>query len=123
MAPEVILRQPYSTEVDIWSLGIMVIEMVDGEPPFFYELPLQAMRRIRDQGTLKIKNEHKISPLLLDFISKMLVRNPSERATANQLLSHPFLRFATAPSSLIPLMNIAHTETSTGDQYDINSGG
>ena len=121
MAPEVILRQPYSTEVDIWSLGIMVIEMVDGEPPFFYELPLQAMRRIRDQGTLKLKNENKISPLLLDFISKMLVRDPAERATAMQLLNHPFLRYATSPSSLIPLMNMARINAS-GDQYNNNSG-
>ena len=112
MAPEVILRQPYSTEVDIWSLGIMVIEMVDGEPPFFYELPLQAMRRIRAQGTPKLKNEHKISSLLLDFIAKMLVRNPAERATADQLLTHPFLRYATSPASLIPLMTMAKLNAS-----------
>lgn len=47
MSAEVISRLPYGPEVDIWSLGIMVIEMVDGEPPFFDEPPLQAMRRIR----------------------------------------------------------------------------
>ena len=38
-----ISRLPYGPEVDIWSLGIMVIEMVDGEPPFFNEPPLQVM--------------------------------------------------------------------------------
>lgn len=39
---------PYGTEADIWSLGIMLIEMVQGEPPLFDVQPLQAMRTIRD---------------------------------------------------------------------------
>ena len=62
MSPEVISRLPYGPEVDIWSMGIMVIEMVDGEPPFFNEPPLQAMRRIRDMPPPKLKNTHKVSP-------------------------------------------------------------
>ena len=33
----------------------MVMEMVDGEPPFFNEPPLQAMRRIRDMPPPKLK--------------------------------------------------------------------
>lgn len=38
----------------------MVIEMVDGEPPFFNEPPLQAMRKIRDMAPPKLKNTHKV---------------------------------------------------------------
>lgn len=87
----VISRLPYGPEVDIWSLGIMVIEMCDGEPPFFNEPPLQAMRRIRDMPPPKLKNVHKVSPRLLAFLEKMLVRDPSQRSTALELLQHPFL--------------------------------
>jgi len=54
-------RLPYGPEVDIWSLGIMIIEMIDGEPPFFNEPPLQAMRRIRDMPPPKLKNFHKVN--------------------------------------------------------------
>ncbi|XP_054712298.1 serine/threonine-protein kinase PAK mbt-like isoform X2 [Uloborus diversus] len=104
MAPEVISRLPYGPEVDIWSMGIMVIEMVDGEPPFFNEPPLQAMRRIRDMPPPKLKNTHKVSPRLQGFLEKMLVRDPSQRATACELLQHPFLMQAGAPSLLVPLM-------------------
>jgi len=103
MSPEVISRLPYGPEVDIWSLGIMVIEMVDGEPPFFNEPPLQAMRRIRDMPPPRLKNL-KVSPQLQGFLQKMLVRDPSQRTSAVELLHHPFLRQAGPPSSLVPLM-------------------
>ena len=77
--------------------------MVDGEPPFFNEPPLQAMRRIRDMPPPKLKNQ-KVSPRLTGFLDKMLVRDPAQRATAAELLHHPFLRQAGDPSLLVPLM-------------------
>uniref|UniRef100_A0A452QDL2 non-specific serine/threonine protein kinase n=1 Tax=Ursus americanus TaxID=9643 RepID=A0A452QDL2_URSAM len=62
MAPELISRLPYGPEVDIWSLGVMVIEMVDGEPPYFNEPPLKAMKMIRDNLPPRLKNLHKVGP-------------------------------------------------------------
>lgn len=41
---QVIARQPYDTGADIWSFGIMLIEMVEGEPPLFNEQPFQVSR-------------------------------------------------------------------------------
>ncbi|CAJ0934667.1 unnamed protein product [Ranitomeya imitator] len=104
MAPELISRLPYGPEVDIWSLGIMVIEMVDGEPPYFNEPPLKAMKMIRDNLPPKLKNVQKVSPLLKGFIDRLLVRDPSQRATASELLKHPFLTKAGPPSCIVPLM-------------------
>ncbi|KAL7831865.1 hypothetical protein AOLI_G00294130 [Acnodon oligacanthus] len=104
MAPELISRLPYGPEVDIWSLGIMVIEMVDGEPPYFNEPPLKAMKMIRDNLPPKLKNLHKVSPLLKGFLDRMLVRDPAQRATAQELLKHPFLSKSGPPSCIVPLM-------------------
>ncbi|XP_033848440.3 serine/threonine-protein kinase PAK 4-like [Acipenser ruthenus] len=104
MAPELISRLPYGPEVDIWSLGVMVIEMVDGEPPYFNEPPLKAMKMIRDNLPPKLKNLHKVSPLLKGFLDKLLVRDPTQRATANELLKHPFLTKSGPPSCIVPLM-------------------
>ncbi|KAM9315702.1 serine/threonine-protein kinase PAK 5 [Gastrophryne carolinensis] len=104
MAPEVISRLPYGTEVDIWSLGIMVIEMIDGEPPYFNEPPLQAMRRIRDNLPPRVKDAHQVSSVLRGFLDLMLVREPSQRATAQDLLRHPFMNLSGPQSCIIPLM-------------------
>ncbi|XP_043853795.1 serine/threonine-protein kinase PAK 4-like isoform X2 [Dromiciops gliroides] len=104
MAPELISCLPYGPEVDIWSLGVMVIEMVDGEPPYFNEPPLKAMKMIRDNLPPKLKNLHKVSPSLKGFLDRLLVRDPAQRATASELLKHPFLGKAGPPASIVPLM-------------------
>ncbi|XP_075387747.1 serine/threonine-protein kinase PAK 6 [Tenrec ecaudatus] len=113
MAPEVISRSLYATEVDIWSLGIMVIEMVDGEPPYFSDSPVQAMKRLRDSPPPRLKNSHKVSPVLRDFLERMLVRDPQERATAQELLDHPFLLQTGLPECLVPLIHLYRKQTST----------
>ncbi|XP_012692108.1 serine/threonine-protein kinase PAK 6 [Clupea harengus] len=104
MAPEVISKSPYGTEVDVWSLGIMVVEMVDGEPPYFSETPVAAMKRLRDELAPTVRNINQISPVLRDFLDRMLTRDPLERATATDLLEHPFLLKSSSPQCLVPLV-------------------
>ncbi|XP_008326504.1 serine/threonine-protein kinase PAK 6 [Cynoglossus semilaevis] len=104
MAPEVISKSPYGTEVDVWSMGIMVVEMVDGEPPYFSETPVAAMKRLRDEPAPTVRNVSQISPVLKDFLDRMLTRDPFERASATDLLEHPFLLQSGSPQCLVPLV-------------------
>lgn len=104
LSPEIISRLSYGPEVDIWSTGIMVMEMIESEPPFYNELPMQAMKRIRDMPPPRLRDPSKVSPQLDNFLSRMLVKDPVNRATARELLQHPFLQQARPPISLKPLL-------------------
>ncbi|EXJ89542.1 STE/STE20/PAKA protein kinase [Capronia epimyces CBS 606.96] len=107
MAPEVVTRKEYGRKVDIWSLGIMAIEMIEGEPPYLTESPLRALYLIAKYGTPRIKDEQALSPVFRDFLHFALKVEPEKRASAHDLLHHPFLQNCAPLASLAPLVQSA----------------
>ncbi|KAK4154781.1 hypothetical protein C8A00DRAFT_32452 [Chaetomidium leptoderma] len=107
MAPEVVTRKEYGRKVDIWSLGIMAIEMIEGEPPYLTESPLRALWLIATNGTPQIKNEQEMSPVFRDFLYFALKVDPEKRASAHDLLRHEFMKQCVDLSTLAPLVRAA----------------
>jgi len=107
MAPELIRGQNYDTKVDIWSLGIMIMEMAEGEPPYMEFPPLRALFLITTKGIPDLKEPEKWSKEFRDFVAKSLEKDPEKRPSATEMLKHPWLEVSCTGEELLKLINDA----------------
>ncbi|XP_062369906.1 serine/threonine-protein kinase PAK 3-like [Cinclus cinclus] len=107
MAPEIFTRKPYGPKVDIWSFGIVGMEMVEGAPPYLMETSRTARQLISTGGTPKLQKPRQQSAWLRDFLHCCLETDEDRRWSAQELLQHPFVTSAKPTSSLTPLIMAA----------------
>jgi len=107
MAPELIQGLDYDEKVDIWSTGILAMEMAEGEPPYMDFPPLRALFMITTQGIPNLKNENSWSEDFRKFIWICLQEEPGARPTCSELLKHPFLTKACSLEDIVTLAETA----------------
>ncbi|XP_066195661.1 serine/threonine-protein kinase PAK 3-like [Sylvia atricapilla] len=107
MAPEIFTGKPYGPKVDIWSFGIVGIEMVEGEPPYLTKTSRTARQLISTGGTPRLQKPRQQSAWLRDFLHCCLETDEDRRWSAQELLQHPFVTSAKPTSSLTPLIMAA----------------
>ena len=99
MSPERIRGEPYSTAADIWSLGVVVYECFVGRYPFgdgnLSHGPFPLMMEVVRADPPRLAEESGASESLRDFVARCLDRDASLRASASELLQHPFLEKCT----------------------------
>lgn len=78
-------------QVDIWSLGITLIEFAQMEPPNHEMSPMRVLLKIQKSDPPKLDQPGKWSKDFNDFIAKALIKDPTSRPTADELLKHPFI--------------------------------
>jgi serine/threonine protein kinase len=80
MAPEIIERQPYSFPVDWWALGVIMFEMMTGDPPF---IETNMKRLFKLVLSTEVVFPPDMSPAAKSLIGGLLKKNPADRLGAN----------------------------------------
>jgi serine/threonine protein kinase len=89
MAPEILKYNKYDEKVDLWSIGIILFEMLTGKPPFTANNHIQLLRII-ETTDFKIADDIIISNECIDLLKSLIVVNPKYRISFQNFFSHPF---------------------------------
>ncbi|KAF8558280.1 kinase-like protein [Imleria badia] len=89
MAPEVIEQSGATTASDIWSVGCVVIELLEGKPPYHFLDPMPALFRIVQDDCPPIPEG--ASPIVKDFLLHCFQKDSNLRISAKKLLRHPWM--------------------------------
>ncbi|KAE9614320.1 putative protein kinase CAMK-CDPK family [Lupinus albus] len=92
VAPEV-LRRTYTTEADVWSVGVIAYILLCGNRPFWaqtesgiFKAVLKADPSFDEPPWPSLSDEAK------DFVKRLLNKDPKKRMTATQALGHPWIK-------------------------------
>ncbi|XP_038125524.1 serine/threonine-protein kinase LATS2 [Cyprinodon tularosa] len=93
IAPEVLLRKGYTQLCDWWSVGVILFEMLVGQPPFLAPTPTETQIKVINwESTLQVPPQVKLSPEAVDIIGRLCC-SAEERLGANgagEIKAHPF---------------------------------
>ena len=91
MAPEILKKEEYDQNIDIWALGITCIELAEYEPPYSKLSPNEVIKQIIKKPPKGLNNPNKWSKEFNSFISECLQVNRFKRPYSDKLLNHDFI--------------------------------
>ena len=89
MAPEIVQNKSHDFKIDLWSLGILLYELLHGYPPFRGRNNNEKFQNILEK---ELNFKEGISPDAKDLISNLLRSDPSQRADFDFIFNHPWLK-------------------------------
>ena len=96
MSPERIQGGRYTTKGDVWSLGLMIIELITGEFPLggHHDTPegiLDLLQRIVNEPTPRLPKNENFSIEMVDFVNRCCIKEERGRSSLKELICHDFI--------------------------------
>ena len=106
IAPEILEgRNGHSFEVDVWSFGVLMYTMLVGKPPFETNDVKTTYKRIK-MNAYTFPDHIPMTEEARELISRILVTDPLERPTIDDIMGHPFFTKNPIPK-LLPTSTLA----------------
>ncbi|OQU92861.1 hypothetical protein SORBI_3001G424700 [Sorghum bicolor] len=115
MAPEVMQAQKYDAKADLWSVGVILYQLVTGIPPFNGDNQIQLLKNILRTREIRFPSDCELSHGCIDLCRKLLRLNSVERLTVEEFVHHPFL------SEHAPERTLSRTPSDIRDGFPINN--
>lgn len=112
LAPELWQRQSYSYKADIWSLGVIVYELLALRKPFQATNLPELMEMVTRQNSFEALPADRYSPELLQLVYRMLSVEPSKRPSVIDILNSPLFQQKALP---ILKINVRRIKNLDGD--------
>jgi serine/threonine protein kinase len=91
MAPEIYKNESYTESVDVWSLGIILFEMVFGVHPFAKYNDVESLSASIVKNDIHIGKSNEVSDECLDLLQRMLQKYEYNRINIDDLFVHPWI--------------------------------
>lgn len=107
VSPEILMRQPYDQQSDMWSVGCIIFLLLSGNLPFMGRSQKELFKKIVS-GKFEYDDDDwcDVSEEAKDLVTQLLVLDPDQRLTSAEALKHKWMK---ASDDRLKLMSLTGT--------------